>query len=219
MMIPIRLSRLLATTLGLLLIAPAAHAEVFKFEDDPFAGSTALTTPGRQIVGNERFIPDFDVLNDKFAFNRQAFGTANGIQLFNGSASDIPSGGVNFIVLDTFDFDGDFSNGNQLNAGQAATLIANAVTETGSGFFIYFNSGLNLPRLVFSTDLSTPTADLKVLARFTGLTGDAGQAIMPEISAKNIGAVPEPASWAMMLTGFGLVGAAARRRKPVLAMA
>ena len=31
------------------------------------------------------------------------------------------------------------------------------------------------------------------------------------------GAVPEPASWAMMIAGFGLVGAAARRRRTVIA--
>jgi len=28
----------------------------------------------------------------------------------------------------------------------------------------------------------------------------------------NLGAVPEPASWAMMVVGFGLVGSAIRRR-------
>jgi hypothetical protein len=31
------------------------------------------------------------------------------------------------------------------------------------------------------------------------------------------GAVPEPASWAMLIAGFGLVGAAARRRRAVVA--
>jgi hypothetical protein len=30
-------------------------------------------------------------------------------------------------------------------------------------------------------------------------------------------AVPEPASWAMLIAGFGLVGAAARRRRTVVA--
>ncbi len=34
-----------------------------------------------------------------------------------------------------------------------------------------------------------------------------------------IGAVPEPAAWAMMLAGFGLVGAAARRRRTVTTVA
>ena len=32
-----------------------------------------------------------------------------------------------------------------------------------------------------------------------------------------LGAVPEPASWAMLVAGFGLVGAAARRRKAAVA--
>jgi len=31
--------------------------------------------------------------------------------------------------------------------------------------------------------------------------------------------IPEPATWAMMITGFGLVGFAARRRKPVMSVA
>ena len=31
------------------------------------------------------------------------------------------------------------------------------------------------------------------------------------------GAVPEPASWAMLIAGFGLVGVAARRRKIAVA--
>lgn len=34
--------------------------------------------------------------------------------------------------------------------------------------------------------------------------------------ALTIGAVPEPASWAMLIAGFGLVGAAARRRRAVV---
>ncbi|WP_017667450.1 CHRD domain-containing protein [Sandarakinorhabdus sp. AAP62] len=33
----------------------------------------------------------------------------------------------------------------------------------------------------------------------------------------NLGAVPEPSSWAMLIAGFGLVGAAARRRRAVAA--
>jgi hypothetical protein len=32
-----------------------------------------------------------------------------------------------------------------------------------------------------------------------------------------MGAVPEPASWAMMITGFGLIGYASRRRARMVA--
>ena len=48
--------------------------------------------------------------------------------------------------------------------------------------------------------------------------GDAGQAfaIGGRITA---GAVPEPASWAMLIAGFGLVGAVARRRRGLIKVA
>jgi hypothetical protein len=213
------LSGLALVPLALLATASRAEASMFNFNQNPFAGSTALTTPGRQIVGNERFIPDFDIATDVLAFNPAVFGTADGFQLFNGVAGDIPAGGFNVIVLQTFDSDGDPLNGNQLNAGQAANLIANAVDQSGSGFFLYFNSGLDLPRLVFSTDLGSTEADLKIVARFTGLSGDAGRAAMPTFSASNVGNVPEPATWAMLIAGFGLVGAAARRRRQASVLA
>ena len=35
----------------------------------------------------------------------------------------------------------------------------------------------------------------------------------------SVGAVPEPATWAMMIVGFGLVGGALRRRRPQLSAA
>jgi hypothetical protein len=41
--------------------------------------------------------------------------------------------------------------------------------------------------------------------------GDAGQVVNPP------GGIPEPATWAMLIAGFGLVGAAARRRRAALA--
>jgi hypothetical protein len=37
--------------------------------------------------------------------------------------------------------------------------------------------------------------------------------------AINVGGVPEPTSWAMLITGFGLVGAAARRRRNLVVAA
>ncbi|MCU0892685.1 MAG: PEPxxWA-CTERM sorting domain-containing protein [Sandarakinorhabdus sp.] len=37
--------------------------------------------------------------------------------------------------------------------------------------------------------------------------------VMDNLTIGNAGAVPEPASWAMLIAGFGLVGATARRRR------
>jgi hypothetical protein len=52
----------------------------------------------------------------------------------------------------------------------------------------------------------------------TGLTFQSGQNSF-EIDDISGSAVPEPATWAMMITGFGLAGAAIRRRRTVLSVA
>ncbi len=189
-----------------------AQAATFLFDRPPFEGSDAPATPGRQVVGGEISIPVFDFAQDVLALGIAAHGLDRPLAFLSAEAADIPPSGRNVIVLRTLDFDGDPTNGISLNAGQAANLIAAAITDPGPGIFIYFNSGLNLPRLVFSPDLSTSASDLKILARFTGLTGDAGRAAMGDFGAGNFAAVPEPATWAMLVGGFGLVGGLARRR-------
>jgi hypothetical protein len=50
--------------------------------------------------------------------------------------------------------------------------------------------------------------------RFLANTAPATFTGPPPVTPPPTGAVPEPASWAMMIAGFGLVGAAARRRRP-----
>lgn len=70
-------------------------------------------------------------------------------------------------------------------------------------------------------DLSIPlalTSGINILGfRYTGNrqgTGDEAWGIdTVSVSRYGIGAVPEPASWAMLITGFGLVGTIARRRR------
>jgi hypothetical protein len=57
----------------------------------------------------------------------------------------------------------------------------------------------NGSRVYFASDL----VNLK-----TGNTGNVGAVLRP-----NVAAVPEPASWAMMITGFGAVGAMMRRHR------
>lgn len=211
----VRMFRWLAMTATLVAMtagAPAtAAAAVFTLDTDPFDGSDALTTPGRQVVGGELFIT-FDPTIDEFLIDPAAFapyGFGPTVSFANDEIGGIPTSGANVIVLQTLDNDNDAST--PFNAGTAANLIADQVTASGAGFFIYFNQGLDLPRLVFSTDLSDNTADLKIVARFTNLTGAAGQAALADFNAGNFQTVPEPET-ALMLIAGGIMLARRLRR-------
>lgn len=199
--------RLLAFILTGAFLSTSVHATEFVFDSDPFAGSTALITPGRQIVGSEPFI-DFDIAADVFVFDLTFFGISVPLSFANGEIGDIPNTGVNVVVLRTLDNDG--SSLTPFGAGNAANLIAEQITEFTPGFFVYFNSALDLPRLVYSTDLSDSSADLKVLARLSNLNGQSGA--LAEFTEANfvVRDVPEPAAFALF--GLGMLGIAAARR-------
>jgi len=182
------------------------NAATFNFVSDPFAGSDALTTPGRQIVAGEPSI-SFTPASDVFAFSLNVFGVSN-LSFANNVIGNIPTTGVNVVVLETFDDDANAATA--FGAGMAANLIAARITSPGPGFFIYFNSALNLPRLVYSTDLNDNTADLKILARMTNLTGQPGA--LTSFTAADFTAVPEPSSF-LPLAALGVLGAYGHRRR------
>jgi hypothetical protein len=203
----------------------AAHATTFTFDKDPFAGTNVLNTPGRQIIGGEDFL-SFSTSRDIFSLESTVFGTGNTVNFVNSTAPNIPSSGVNIVVLETFDNDNNPLT--PFGAGNAADLIASEITTPGPGFFVYFNQSLNLPRLVFSADLSDNNADLKVLARMLNLTGQDGRNALPTFTAANFAitttatAAPEPSSLSMF-GAFGLIGAGysvlRRKRAPERASA
>ncbi len=88
----------------------------------------------------------------------------------------------------------------------AGTDVLTVATNAGisscnnpASSFCTFISGISTTPTVSFLQQSTPTGGFWV-AQTTSITSGSG-------------AVPEPATWAMLITGFGLVGASMRRRR------
>ncbi len=101
------------------------------------------------------------------------------------------SGGLNFLTLSP-------------GLGQMF-WIGDGLTGTGSGLSQIFIAPAGATRLFLGTvdgfEWSNNSGAYDVTVNYAGLGG----------------AVPEPATWAMMVAGFGLAGAAMRRRRTILA--
>ncbi len=99
-------------------------------------------------------------------------------------------------------------------ANQRASNLDIKVNFVGGGSQIF--SGFGLPSNS-KIDVLAGAGEIFDSVELYGLVNAAGAALkfkdVKQISFNAVqGGVPEPASWAMMLAGFGLVGAAARRR-------
>ena len=112
-----------------------------------------------------------------------------------------------------------------------ATTFGTASGVGGVGLDVTTN--LNYDALVTFGDNSTQVFTLaRNVQSFFGLTSDrliksiafgpggngistGGSTAIDNLTIGVSGAVPEPATWAMMIVGFGLIGAAARRRQGV----
>ncbi len=132
---------------------------------------------------------------DTFLLDLAAFGMTGPLAFINSLATGLPASGVDMVVLQDSDNDGNPATA--FNAIAAANLIAGALTGDGPGFFVYFNSVLSINRLVFSTNLNSTTSDLAILAAIQTPTGADAIAALPRFTAPNFQAVapvPLPAA-------------------------
>jgi choice-of-anchor C domain-containing protein len=94
------------------------------------------------------------------------------------------------------------------NGGVLGTLLAPRVTFSHVGGT---NSNLNWQTYSYGFLAAGTQTTLGFLS---GAGGNNAGVLLDAVSVT--GAVPEPAAWALMIVGFGLVGSAARRRKPTV---
>ncbi len=195
-----------AAIAALLVLPAAASATVYTFDTVDVG------------VGHDAYAPGFTTYNSGSA----APATVAGVSFAGTSGVDhgafgFPSNGTQSAFLQTYPglTDGSFTLSAPLVAGQSYKVSFDAALRNSSFSFIVsqgatvlgtFTPGATLARQGF-TFVSTGTQGL-TFAAVNGGGADLSAAI------DNVAvAVPEPATWAMFVGGFGLVGFAARRRR------
>jgi PEP-CTERM motif len=138
------------------------------------------------------------------------------ISVFGGCDSD-----SDFVIpkANTFDaaqalldqvFTGEFDIAPNLTAGCDLPEICFVMVPTHLETAAEFQPGTVFLGIAENCDASECTDSVASEFRATNLGTDRGGEVWAKFSSA---AVPEPSTWAMMLIGFGAVGAAARRRK------
>ena len=144
-------------------------------------------------------------------FNFSATAASDSVFNFSFSIDDIADLSANEIGLRVGV--GDIAVDNGLDFGAISNGFATFVTAASGGGLqlddaTYLYADFSGPQL-FSGSVDMPTF---LLGNFT-LFGSDGNSVGTIAVTSDVAAVPEPASWAMMLVGFGAVGYSLRRRR------
>lgn len=155
------------------------------------------------------------------------FSATNGSVFYSSGDPGIYSGGLTGFAGTYLD---NFTGGFTTNTSSVYTIaFASLVNRAGA----YFESNFGAPAITLSAFSGATLVDSFIYnnpsccssSAFLGFSDIAFDSIqLSNITGNDFimdtlrfdGAVPEPASWAMLITGFGLTGAAMRRRRAVV---
>lgn len=200
-----------------LLAASAAMCVASSANAAPIMGSFSLTSFGGSYVGGTAATAtglDFGSASggtgNGFGTNGTALvgnatGSFSGLNGLTASIADLALGAFANPTANPFLSFGNASNivFNFTNAALTRSPLGTSVTVTGTGTFSNGNAA----------DTSTGMFTLATASQ-NGMASDVNFTFTSNVSAV-AGAVPEPATWAMMILGMGAVGFAMRRRKNV----
>jgi PEP-CTERM motif len=174
----------------------------FNYWDLNYTGAGATNVDGSALTGGLGDLTD-GVIAPDFWFNVESgAGTGPWVGWLNSTTSN---------PLLTFNFAG----------SPSINQVTFHIDDSGSGG-VFAPSGILIDGLGTSYVNGGVTNSLLTVS-LTGLNLTGGSHTIQFLDSPNwifvseiqfFGAVPEPASWALMIAGFGLVGSAMRRRKP-----
>ncbi len=121
--------------------------------------------------------------------------------------------GEGFRPGDTLNSDATYNLTLSFDGGQSLTGLYTVATNSFSGGSSFMSGGRNFSLAEFS--FTRNLADV-VQANVVGAGGDPNDYNGNFRISSVAGNVPEPASWAMLIAGFGMTGAAMRRRASAL---
>lgn len=181
-----------------------------------FAGSAGTITASFQPAANSFFTTvetaATDVNGGRFATSGSRFLRSD--SLFS-LGFDTAVAAFGFFGTDFGDFNG-LVTLSLLHANGTTTSLNPTLTPLANGSLLFFgvvDAANPFTRVTFSAALAngSPSSDLFGFDDF--IIADAGQLALPGGGGGGGAAIPEPATWAMLIAGFALAGASIRRSR------
>ncbi len=204
---------LIATALAALLPAAASAAT---FQNGGF--ETASVDPGSGFVtlnNGSTAITGWTVIGNNIDYIGGYWEAAEGDRSID--LNGLNSGGIQqtFDTISGRTYRVVFSLAGNPDGGPTQKVVSTVATGSSSASYTFDTTGATRTDMGWAPFVYTFVADgTTTTLGFTSSIGGSYGAALDAVSVS--GAVPEPATWALMILGFGAVGGALRRRTPAM---